>query len=267
MESEPYHSRIGQALVTFAGEDLGYGSQSGRKARLDSVVLPRLTLTLHAGERVALLGQSGSGKSTLLVELRARLAHQAAWCPQHHGLVPALAVYHNIFMGRLPEHSMLAGLWNLVRPLARPWREVGELCALLGLEGLERRPVGQLSGGQRQRVAIGRALYQGRTLFLGDEPVASVDPHQALRLLALIDERHTTSVVALHQRELALTHFDRVWGLRDGRLVIDAPAYELTLADLDSLYPDAEVPASSPGEEAPAVMPGPEALPCSRGRP
>ena len=265
MESEQGHSRFGRPLVTFAGEDLGHGRD--RQGRLDSVVLPGLTLTLQVGERVALLGQSGSGKSTLLVELRARLGRQAAWCPQHHGLVPTLAVYHNIFMGRLPEHSTLAGLWNLIRPLARPWREVGELCALLGLEGLERRPVGQLSGGQRQRVAIGRALYQGRDLFLGDEPVASVDPHQALRLLALIDERHTTSVVALHQRELALTHFDRVWGLRDGRLVINATASELTLADLDALYPDAEAPVSSLGEEALPAMPGPEALPCARGRP
>jgi phosphonate transport system ATP-binding protein len=102
-----------------------------------------------------------------------------------------------------------------------------------------RRPVGQLSGGQRQRVAIARALYQQRSLFLGDEPVASVDPHQALRLLDLIDARHATSVIALHQRELALTQFDRVWGLRDGRLVIDAPASTLRLADLDALYPDA----------------------------
>ncbi|MFB9145399.1 ATP-binding cassette domain-containing protein [Halomonas alkalicola] len=252
-------------LIRFEGEDLGHGRD--RQGRLQHLVLPGLTLTLHEGERVALLGQSGSGKSTLLAELRARLGRHAAWCPQHHGLVPQLAVYHNVFMGRLPEHSTLAGLWNLVRPLSRPWREVGELCALLGLEGLERRPVGQLSGGQRQRVAIGRALYQGRDLFLGDEPVASLDPHQALRLLALIDSRHATSVVALHQRELALSHFDRVWGLRDGHLVIDAPAATLTLAELDALYPDADEPAGAFGAPAAAGMPSPEALPCARGRP
>ena len=249
-------------LVTFDAEDLGYSG----KGQDDRVVLPRLTLTLREGERVALLGQSGAGKSTLLGELRARLGRHAAWCPQHHGLVPQLAVYHNVYMGRLPDRSALANLWNLVRPLARPWREVGELCALLGLDGLERRPVGQLSGGQRQRVAIGRALYQGRAIFLGDEPVASVDPHQALRLLALIDARHTTSVVALHQRELALTHFDRVWGLRDGRLVIDSATHALTLADLDDLYPDADT-APDPTPSAAPSPPDPRALPCSRGRP
>ncbi|MCC5883159.1 MAG: ATP-binding cassette domain-containing protein [Halomonas sp.] len=246
-------------LVRFDDEDLGHGAQ---------VVLPRLALALHEGDRVALLGQSGAGKSTLLGELRRRLGGQVAWCPQHHGLVPQLAVYHNVFMGRLPEHSTLANLWNLVRPLRGPWREVAALCDALGLAGLMRRPVGELSGGQRQRVAIARALYQARPLFLGDEPVASVDPHQALRLLSLIDARHTTSVVALHQRELALTHFDRVWGLRDGRLVIDARANSLTLAELDELYPDAKAPEHDPlPDAAAAAMPSVDALPCARGKP
>ncbi|MGM0693293.1 MAG: ATP-binding cassette domain-containing protein [Pseudomonadota bacterium] len=252
MASEPR-----RPLVTFEAEDLGHD---------DQVVLSGLSLALHAGERVALLGPSGAGKSTLLGALRQRLDDIAAWCPQQHGLVPQLAVYHNVYMGRLSEHSALANLWNLVRPLAGPWRQVAELCDALGLAGLMRRPVGQLSGGQRQRVAIARALYQQRELFLGDEPVASVDPHQALRLLTLIEARHATAVIALHQRELALSHFDRVWGLRDGQLVIDAPAQQLTLADLDGLYPDAETRAEPPPEETTPRMPDPEALPCARGR-
>ncbi|WP_136069339.1 ATP-binding cassette domain-containing protein [Modicisalibacter radicis] len=220
-------------LLRLDGVDLGHGRQ---------IVLANLTLDLHAGERVALLGQSGAGKSTLLAALRRRLAGDVAWCPQSHGLVPQLAVYHNIYMGRLERHSALANLWNLIRPERRAWAEIAALCEELGLDGLLRRPVAQLSGGQRQRVAIARALYQQRRLFLGDEPVASVDPHQALRLLALIDERHATSVVALHQRELALSHFDRVWGLRNGRLELDAPTRELDLADLDRLYPAADAP-------------------------
>ncbi|XKE44712.1 ATP-binding cassette domain-containing protein [Halomonas organivorans] len=246
-----------EPLVVLEDVDLGHG---------DRVVLPGLRLRLDRGERVALLGPSGAGKSTLLATLRTRLGDEAAWCPQHHGLVPGLAVYHNIYMGRLAEHSALANLWNLVRPLRTPWAEVAELCDRLGLEGLMRRPVGQLSGGQRQRTAIGRALYQERSVFLGDEPVASVDPHQALRLLDLIEARHDTLVVALHQRELALSRFDRVWGLRDGRLVIDAPTDELDLADLDALYPDAgDAPPESPFGDEPAA-PSLEAVPCSRGR-
>ncbi|MDT8894557.1 ATP-binding cassette domain-containing protein [Halomonas sp. I1] len=238
-------------LLALKDVDLGHG---------DRVVLPRLSLTLNPGERVALLGPSGAGKSTLLAALRARLGDDVAWCPQHHGLVPGLAVYHNIYMGRLAEHSALANLWNLVRPLRGPWREIAGLCEQLGIDDLLRRPVGQLSGGQRQRTAIGRALYQRRRLFLGDEPVASVDPHQALRLLSLIDAQHDTCVIALHQRELALSHFDRVWGLRDGQLAVDAPATELSLDDLDALYPDAEATATSDTTSSPRP------LPCYRGQ-
>lgn len=243
-----------EPLLQLEQVDLGHG---------DQVVLPRLSLTLYRGERIALLGPSGAGKSTLLAALRERLGDAAAWCPQHHGLVPGLAVYHNIYMGRLVEHSTLVNLWNLVRPLREPWRDIAALCERLGLEDLMRRPVGRLSGGQRQRTAIGRALYQQRRLFLGDEPVASVDPHQALRLLELIDSRHDTSVIALHQRELALSHFDRVWGLSDGQLVIDAPTAELSLAELDALYPSAG--AHSPDEPSETGF-GRSALPCYRGR-
>lgn len=223
---------LGQAmtLVAFDGDDLGHGAR---------IVLPRLTLSLASGEHVALLGQSGAGKSTLLDEIRRRLASQAAWCPQGHGLVPLLSVYHNVYMGRLERHSALANLINLLRPNRQAWRAIDTLCEELGLEGLLRRPVAHLSGGQRQRVAIGRAFYQARSVFLGDEPFASVDPHQAQRLLARIQTRHETSLIALHQHRLALAHFDRVIGLRDGRVVLDAATRELDLARLDALYPDA----------------------------
>ncbi|MHB0775768.1 ATP-binding cassette domain-containing protein [Halomonas sp. WWR20] len=230
------------SLVSFAAADLGHGER---------IVLPALSLTLHEGERVALLGQSGAGKSTLLTALRERLAAQVAWCPQSHGLVAPLAVYHNIYMGRLERHSALANLWNLMRPNRRAWHEINGLCQTLGLEGLLKRPVESLSGGQRSRVAIARALYQERRIFLGDEPVASVDPHQALRLLDLIHARHSTTVMALHQRELALSHFDRVWGLRDGALIIDAASRDLSLDDLDALYPDAKLEGAGGGLDAP----------------
>ncbi|MCI0510227.1 phosphonate transport system ATP-binding protein [Chromohalobacter marismortui] len=217
-------------LVHFDGEALGHARHT---------VLADLTLGLQDGQRVALLGPSGVGKSTLLATLRERLGQRAAWCPQEHGLVPPLSVYHNIYMGRLEHHSALANLVNLLRPRRDAWRDIQALCAELGLSGLLKRPVVQLSGGQRQRVAIARALYQVRDVFLGDELVASIDPYQARRLLTMIQRQHATCVIALHQRELALTHFDHVWGLRDGQLILDAPAHELTLADLDTLYPDA----------------------------
>ena len=212
-----------------------------------------LDIRLLPGERIALLGASGAGKSTLLEALRAALQQRdvaAAWCPQRQGLVPQLSVYHNIFMGRLDQHSRLTNLLNLLRPKPAHWQAVATLSEPLGIAGLMERSVEALSGGQRQRVAIARALYQGHDLFLGDEPVASVDPHQASQLIQLIHARHATSVVALHQRELALTHFTRVIGLGkqadgQGRVLLDVATDGLTPGDLDFLYPAAATRESS----------------------
>lgn len=217
----------GEALIAFERENLGYGGRT---------LLPALELALVRGERVALLGRSGAGKSTLLEALRARLADSAAWCPQADALVPMLSVYHNVYMGRLDAFSRARNLINLLRPYRAPWAAIATLTAELGLSGLMSRRVSTLSGGQRQRVMIARALYQQRAIFLGDEPVSSVDPRQGGALVELIKRRHPTCVIALHQRELALSHFDRIIGLDAGRIVLDADATTLTRGDLDILY-------------------------------
>jgi len=115
------------------------------------------------------------------------------------------------------------------------------LARQLGLRDKLFTSVDQLSGGQRQRVALGRALYRQQPVFLGDEPVSSLDPLQADELLALVLKQHETAVVSLHNRRLALNHFDRIITLRAGRIVFDGPSAGLTMAHLDAMY---EVDAS-----------------------
>lgn len=213
-------------------------------------VLDAISLTVRQGEKVALVGPSGAGKTSLLNLLHGQQPQQCALQPQHGGLVDPLSTYHNIFIGALDRVGTLPALWNLIRPLARHRAAIEALAERLGLEQKLWQSVDRLSGGQRQRVAIGRALYRQQPIFLGDEPVSSVDPVQAQRLLTLILEQHETAVVSLHNRRLALDHFDRILVMRDGRICCDLPTAEADEALLDRFY--------RPGaDEAEEAMPEP----------
>jgi phosphonate transport system ATP-binding protein len=217
-------------LVRFEGENLGYGG---------APVLRDLALAVAAGERVVLLGRSGAGKSTLLNALRARVEAaglRAALVPQENALVPTLSVFHNVYMGRLDRRSSLYNLATLVRPFRADRRAVAAVAEPLGLGGLTRRPVEALSGGQRQRVAVARALYGEGDVLLADEPVSALDEQQAPRVLASLVGAFRTSVVALHDVALARAHGTRLIGLRDGRIVLDAPAEAAPDGVIDALY-------------------------------
>ena len=199
-------------------------------------LLHDISLSIKEGEKIVLLGPSGAGKSSLLGVLREQLGDGAAWCPQEHALVPVLSVFHNIYMGALARHGSLYNLRTLIWPSADEKRHVAAVATELGLAGKMFSSVDRLSGGQAQRTALGRALYTQRPLLLADEPVSSVDEVQARQLLQWVLQRHDTAVVALHDQQLALDCFSRVIGLRNGRIVMDAPSASLTLADLQILY-------------------------------
>ncbi len=214
-------------LFQLVNHGLNYGPE---------VVWKNLNITINPGERVALLGPSGAGKSSLLNVLYKQQAEHIALCPQDLGLVDILSVYQNIFMGQLECHSAIYNLCNLIRPFQSHRVAIGQLVEELGMPEKLFHSVDQLSGGQRQRVAIGRALYRQQPIFFGDEPVSSLDPLQAQMLLELIVERHETSVVSLHNRQLALSVFDRIIGLRDGEIHFDRPAADISLDELDHFY-------------------------------
>ena len=213
---------------------LSYGQASHSNG--GAAALSDISLSIKAGEKVALIGPSGAGKSSLLSVLYQNSDDQSAWCPQNGGLVDALSVYNNIFSGGLERHSSLYNVLNLVRPFARPLAEITQLSQQLGICDKLLTSVDQLSGGQRQRVALGRALYRQQAVFLGDEPVSSLDPLQANELLGLVLQKHKTAVVSLHNRRLALQHFDRIIALRAGRIVFDGPSKGLSESHLDVMY-------------------------------
>lgn len=237
--------------------------------RLDhvSVAYPGLqalhptSLTFRQGEFTVLLGASGAGKSTLLRclnflnrptrgsvvaddlgDLGARRAlhehrKRTAFIFQQHQLIGHNTALANVLVGRLGYHPA----WRTLFPLPRAERHIAlESLARVDLlhKALER--VDRLSGGQQQRVGIARALAQNPRLLLADEPVASLDPATADKVLALLrricDEDRITAVVSLHQLDLARAYADRVVGLAQGRVVFDGPPGELTEAALTAIY-------------------------------
>ncbi len=214
-------------LIELAKETAGYGGRP---------VLHSIDLTIRTGERVAVLGRSGAGKTTLLNLLYGRLAERVALVPQGSALVKTLSVFHNVYMGRLDRHPTWYNLRTLVWPARRVVGEVAAVLDLVGLRDALFARAGELSGGQQQRASVARALYNGRPVLIGDEPVSALDRVQGAEILSRLTSRHETTIVALHDIFLALGHTDRIVVLDSGRIVLDAPSRTLTAADLIPYY-------------------------------
>lgn len=227
----------------------------------DRVGVGPVSLRIAAGEAVALVGPSGAGKTSLLrviagqlapsvgvVRLagrdphrprgRAELPRLVGLLPQRLDLIPQLSVKHNVQAGALGRWGVLRSLAALVLPLEHP--PARDAVARVGLSDLFQQRVAELSGGEQQRVALARLLVQDPAVVLADEPVASLDPALADDLLTLlrdlVGERDRTLVASLHTPDLARRHFDRIVGLRGGRVAFDLPPDEVTEDVLHALY-------------------------------
>ena len=216
-------------LFNLQAQSLGWGEQC---------VLDSLNLSICEGEKVAIIGKSGSGKTTLIQALHQQAPEQTALCGQEYGLVPSLSVFHNIYMGQLDKHHFLYNFANLLHPFKKEVSTITALTTPLSLTEDLFKPAEKLSGGQQQRVALGRALFQNKAIFIGDEPVSSVDEVQAENLIQLIIARHHTTILTLHNIDLALRFCDRIIGLRHGVIELDSPVKGVSDSQLRSLYQD-----------------------------
>ena len=226
-------------MITINNLNLHYDKTAGYntdKKETSTQVIFDLSLTINEGEKVAIIGPSGAGKSSLLHHIYKQLQASAALCSQRQGLVDNLSIYHNIFMGALARHHWLFNLMNLIRPFKQELSNVAALCQQLELEQPLIKKVDKLSGGQRQRVTLARALYQQQALFIGDEPFSALDPLMASRLLETILKRHKTVIMVMHDRELAMSAFDRVIALDKGYLVIDSQQQSIDQQKITALY-------------------------------
>jgi phosphonate transport system ATP-binding protein len=231
--------------------------------------LAQTSMTFRAGQFTVLLGPSGAGKSTLLralnglvrpscgsvhvdglgrLDTSARLrAHRrrTGMVFQQHQLIGRCSVLTNVLTGRLGYHSGLRTL--LPFSIAERQRAL-DVIERVGLLDHALRRADQLSGGQQQRVGISRALMQQPTLILADEPVASLDPASADRVLSLLHrickDDGITAIVSLHQIEFARRYADRIVALAQGRIVFDGPPAKLGRSELERIY------GASPAEAA-----------------
>ncbi len=202
-------------------------------------ILRGVDLDVAEGETLALLGPSGSGKSTLLRVVaglqrpsrgRVHLAgRDVTDVPAHRrgvGLVFQDAV---LFPHRDVGRNVAFGLVGLTR--AESDRRVAELLELVGLAGLERRPVGTLSGGESQRVALARALAPAPRVLLLDEPLGSLDGPLRDRLQDDLQELFAslslTVIHVTHDVGEAFALGRHVAVLRDGRVAQVATPDEL----------------------------------------
>ncbi len=208
----------------------------------DLHVLRGTSLSVSAGEWVAVLGASGSGKSTLLHLVggldrpdqgtvkfggrdifrlrggaidRYRNRHVGFVFQSYH-LLPELSALENVLTGAMIRSSIVG--WPARRSEAR--QRAVELLQRVGLgERLKHRP-SKLSGGERQRVAIARALVNEPDVLLADEPTGNLDSATGESIMALIQQLHTqgqTILMVTHDQQIAASADRRLW-LSEGKL-------------------------------------------------
>lgn len=244
----PWHIELDRVSVTYPN-----GTQA----------LKDVSVRIHEGEMVSIVGLSGSGKSTLIRtinglvratqgsitvgphdvtslnnrQLRDFRGH-VGMIFQQFNLADRCDVYRNVLVGRF-AHSPA---WRTLLALPSQHDRELALAALDKVGMLEKLWVraGALSGGQKQRVAIARALTQEPSVMLADEPVASLDPPTAHAVMGdlrqINQDAKLTVLVNIHLMDLARLYTTRMLGLRDGELVYDGPAAGASDADFEAIY-------------------------------
>lgn len=261
---------------------------NGRRA------LVEVSLRIESGEMVALIGASGSGKSTLIrhigglltanrgdaggsievlgqqIQSKGRLSAKVGNARRRLGvifqqfnLVPRLTVLTNVLTGRLGRMPRWRGTLMAFDDTEK--RMAMRALTRVGIETTARQRAATLSGGQQQRAAIARCLVQETEVILADEPIASLDPSSAKRVMEILSEinriENATVLVSLHQVEYARRYCPRTVAMRDGHIVFDGPSRQLTTEFLREIYGEASEELILPDAEDFATEPTAQSVP------
>jgi len=221
----------------------------------DTVALDDVSFTISEGEFVILLGPSGAGKSTMLRVLNGlteptsgavRVGDEevqgnrsdVGMVFQEHYLIESKTAFGNALTGALSRNGLMRSILGMQGDADK--RTALESLQTVGLLDEAGQRAESMSGGQKQRVGIARALVQEPALVLADEPVASLDPKAARDVMRYLKkaatEKDLTTVTSLHQVNIAREFGDRFLGIRDGEVIFDGDADDLTMEEMDRIY-------------------------------
>jgi phosphonate transport system ATP-binding protein len=220
-------------------------------------------LAMESGQMIGIIGRSGAGKSTLLRLINRlvdatsgritfegadigslkgrellRWRSRCAMIFQQFNLVNRLDVLSNVLVGRLGYHRTVPSLLKLFSK--REKAMAIEALDKLDMAATALQRADTLSGGQQQRVAIARALVQEPRIMLADEPIASLDPHNATKVMDALRrinrEMGITVISNLHHLDTARSYCERIIGMQAGRVIFDGPPSELTTEKALEVY-------------------------------
>lgn len=218
-------------------------------------VLKGISLSVHPGEVVAVIGPSGGGKSTLLrcatmletadsgdirygdIAVASTGSDGKAHYAKADELRRAKAKFGLVFQNYnlFPHYRVMKNITDAPvsvqkRSKDEVERQARDLVSKMGLEGCENKVPCELSGGQQQRVAIARALCLNPEILFFDEPTSALDPQLTVEVLKVIRQlaaEHMTMVIVTHEMSFARDVADRIIFMSDGVIVEEGPAAEV----------------------------------------
>lgn len=229
-------------------------------------ILKGVDIHSENGEFVGLIGPNGSGKSTLLKciyrilkpnagqvfldeeELKAmsikKSARKMGVVAQHNYYNFEFTVREVVMMGRAPHKKALE------RDNAKDYEIVEEALKTVGMEGFAQRSFSTLSGGEQQRVILARALAQQTPCLILDEPTNHLDITHQIQLMRIVKNLSATVISAIHDLNIAAMFCDRIYALKEGRIIAQGTPREVLTEDfIRQVYQvDAEIAKDSSGQ-------------------
>ncbi|GMK37823.1 phosphonates import ATP-binding protein PhnC [Paenibacillus sp. CCS19] len=255
-------------MIAFINVNKTYGN--------GTTALNNINVSIEQGEFVAVIGLSGAGKSTLIrcinrmhditsgqllvdgvdtarlkgKQIR-RFRRRIGMIFQSFNLVTRATVINNVLVSLVPDLP----LWRRATGIFSRDQKLKALEALEKVGILDKAfiRVDQLSGGQQQRVALARTLAQSPDIILADEPIASLDPVTAKLVMddfkRINQDMNISVIMNIHHVEIALEYADRIIGIRQGEVVFDGRAAEVTKDVLSYIYGGKVEEAAASAEE------------------